>query len=308
MENPPTTNKPKVYFTRILTPEKIVEMYKLLNIELKGNTAVKVHSGESSNKNFIGPEFLKPMIDHLKGTVVECNTAYPGSRMTTYLHTKLLTSHGWSKFFKTDILDSEGPDDVLEIPNGILLKKNYVGKKMKDYNSCLVLSHFKGHGMGGFGGALKQLSIGFGSTAGKCYQHSGGKTTSMLMVWLRTCDDVKFKEAMADAAYSVVQSFGKENLAYINIMKNISKDCDCDRWAKPPCMKDIGILSSTDPVALDKACVDLIYNSDDPGKKDVIDVIEKKKGLHIFETAVKLGLGSVDYELINVDDVNDGKL
>ncbi len=276
-------------------------MYKLLKVELKGKVAVKIHSGEKGNINFIGPEFMKPMIDFVKGTVVECNTAYPGERNTTAAHEKLMETHGWAKHFKVDILDSEGPDEELAIPEGVLLKKNYVGKKMKNYDSCLVLSHFKGHGMGGFGGALKQLSIGFGSSAGKTYQHTGGKTADPAQIWANLCEDIAFKEAMADAALSVVKAFGKENLAYVNIMKNISKDCDCAANATPPAMKDIGILSSIDPVALDKACIDLIYNSEDPGKKEVIDRIESKKGLHIFETSKKLNLGSVEYELVNVD-------
>lgn len=293
-------SKPKVYFTKTINAEKVLEMFKILNKELKGKICVKVHSGEEGNQNYLGPDLFGPTIEYVKGTVVECNCAYPGKRDTTEKHMKLMKDHGWDKF-KFDILDAEGPDDELAIPNGILLKKNYVGKNMKNYNSCLVLSHFKGHGLGGFGGALKQLSIGFGSAAGKTLQHTGGKTAEVPKIWKNMCGDIEFKEAMADAAYSVVQAFGKDNFAYVTVMKNIAKSCDCDGHAPKPTMKDVGILSSLDPVALDKACIDLLYNSSDPGKQEVIDVIESKKGLHIFDTAKKLGLGSVEYELVNVE-------
>jgi uncharacterized Fe-S center protein len=209
-----------------------------------------------------------------------------------------MREHGWSEIFKVDILDSEA-DITLEIPEGKLITKNFVGRNIIRYDSCLVISHFKGHQMGGFGGALKQLSIGFGSSAGKSYQHSAGKTTNQNIVWSNVCTDKEFKEAMADAAYSIVKYF-KGNMAFINMMVNISIDCDCDGNAKKPCMKDIGILSSTDPVALDKACLDLIYNSDDPGKKELIERIESKLGPHIIESSVLLGTGSSDYELITV--------
>ena len=290
--------KPKVYFTKTITPQKIIDMFEILKKPLKGKVAVKVHSGEQGNQNFLRPEFLKPIVEHVKGTIVECNTAYPGARNTTEKHIKLMREHGWSEIFKVDILDAEA-DITLEIPEGKLIKKNFVGKNINKYDSCLVISHFKGHQMGGFGGALKQLSIGFGSTAGKSYQHSAGKTANQNVVWSNTCTDKEFKETMADAAYSVVKYF-RGNMAFINMMVNISIDCDCDGKAKKPCMKDIGILSSTDPVALDKACLDLIYNSDDPGKKELIERIESKLGPHIIESSVLLGTGSDDYELINV--------
>ena len=290
--------KPKVYFTKTITPQKIIDMFEILKKPLKGKAAVKVHSGEQGNQNFLRPEFLKPIVEHVKGTIVECNTAYPGARNTTEKHIKLMREHGWSEIFKVDILDAKA-DITLEIPEGKLIKKNFVGKNINKYDSCLVISHFKGHQMGGFGGALKQLSIGFGSTAGKSYQHSAGKTANQNVLWSNTCTDKEFKETMADAAYSVVKYF-RGNMAFINMMVNISIDCDCDGKAKKPCMKDIGILSSTDPVALDKACLDLIYNSDDPGKKELIERIESKLGPHIIESSVLLGTGSDDYELINV--------
>lgn len=274
-------------------------MFKILNKTLPGKIAVKVHSGERGNQNYLHPEFLRTMVDYVQGTIIECNTAYGGARNTTEKHIELMKEHEWTKYFKVDIMDSEGPDITLEIPNGILIKENYVGKSLKNYDSCLVISHFKGHAMGGFGGALKQLSIGFGSSRGKSYQHSGGKTDDQSKVWSMTCSDKEFKEAMADAASSVVEFF-KGNMAFINLMVNISPDCDCDGNARPPAMKDIGILSSTDPIALDKACLDLIYNSDDEGKKILIERIEKLLGPHIIESAEQLGFGTSQYELIHV--------
>ena len=292
-------SKPKVYFTKTITPEKLIDMYKILNKPLQGKVGVKVHSGEKGNQNFLRPEFLKPIVDHVKGTIVECNTAYPGARNYTDKHKALMEEHEWTKYFNVDILDSEGPDITLKIPNGIAIKENYIGKNTKNYDSILVVSHFKGHMSGGYGGALKQLSIGFGSTRGKTYQHTAGVTDDQTQFFQNRCSPKTFKETMADAASSVVEFF-KRNMAFINVMKNISVDCDCDKNAKKPCMKDIGILSSTDPVALDKACLDLIYNSDDPGKEELIKRIEEKFGPHIIECSVQLGTGKSDYELITV--------
>ena len=261
--------KSKVYFTKVVNPQKIIEMYEVLKKRLPGKVAVKVHSGEQGNQNFLKPLFLKQIVDYVHGTVVECNTAYPGERNSTEKHKSLIKDHEWTKYFDVDILDSVGPDITLEIPNGILIKRNYIGKNIKNYDSCLVISHFKGHQMGGFGGELKQLSIGLASTAGKAYQHSAGRTDDQKECWNPPCSDKEFKDAMADAAYSVVKYFNGK-MAFINIMANISIDCDCDGNAQPPCIKDIGILSSTDPVALDKACLDLIYNSKDKGKEKLI--------------------------------------
>ena len=297
--------KPKVYFTKVVSPEKLIEMYNKLDIKLQGNIAVKVHSGEKGNKNFIRPEFMKPLVDLLDGTIIETTSSSPeegGSERTNFKkHKKLLEEHGWTTTFKkVEILDTEQPDEELDIPNGILLKKNYIESKTKNYDGFLVLSHFKGHAVGGFGGALKQLSIGFGSRLGKTLMHSAGKNSEPEKFWDNVCPDKEFKEAMADCAFSVVNKF-RGKMVFINVMKNISIDCDCDGNAKPPCMKDIGILSSTDPVAIDKACLDLIYKSDDPGKKELIERIEKKLGPHIIECSVQLGTGSSDYELINVD-------
>ena len=294
-----TSKKSKVYFTKTISSEKVVEMFKILNKDLPGKIAIKVHSGEKGNQNFLHPEFLRPMVDYLQGTIVECNTAYGGVRMTTDSHKQLMNEHEWTKYFKVDILDGEGPDDELEIPNGFKLKKTYVGKHMKNYDSCLVLSHFKGHGSGGYGGALKQLSIGFGSTAGKCLQHTGGQSTDTSEFRSKKCSAYDFKETMADAASAVVKQF-KGNMAFINIMANISLDCDCDGNARPPVMADIGILSSTDPVALDQACLDLIYNSNDEGKTQLIERIESLFGPHVIECSVELGTGIKEYELIHV--------
>ena len=285
----------KVYFSKTITAEKVLEMYQLLGKELTGNIAIKVHSGEEGNQNFLHPEFWKPVIDHVGGTVVECNTAYEGQRNTTERHLKLFEKHGWSKYFTVDLLDAQGPDMVLEIPNGKVIKKNYVGKDMANYDATLVLSHFKGHPMGGFGGALKQLSIGYGSAFGKAYIHGAGEPEK---IW--TADQNDFKRAMADAALSVVEYF-KGNAVYVNVMKNMSVDCDCCAVAEDPCIADIGILISDDPIAIDQACVDLVYASDDPGKAHLIKRIESRNGILTVEAAAELGFGSREYELIEVE-------
>ena len=290
--------KAKVYFTKEITEEKVVEMFKVLNKKLKGNVAVKVHSGEKGNKNYLKPEFLKQIINYVEGTVVECNTAYEGARDTTEKHIKLMKEHNWSKYFNVDILDSEGTDLVFNIENGKVLKKNYVGKNIKNYDSALVISHFKGHPMGGYGGALKQLSIGFASSKGKRYIHCVGKENGTYEDMFKV-DQIKFLESMADSAKTITDYF-KDNIVYINIMCNMSVDCDCCKNAEDPCMKDIGILSSIDPVALDKACIDLVYNSNDLGKNHLIERIESKHGTHIIEVANELKIGSIDYELIEI--------
>lgn len=291
--------KAKVYFTKEITEESLVRIYEKLGIELKGNVAVKLHSGEEGNQNYLRPEFVKNIIDRVEGTVVECNTAYDGARNTTEKHKKLITSHGWDKYYKVDIMDSEG-DTTLDIPNGKIIKKDYVGKHINNYDSILVLSHFKGHPMGGFGGALKQLSIGFASSGGKTYIHTAGKTTDMNDLRNNIPSQEKFIESMADAA-SVVHNEFKGNIAYINVMKNMSVDCDCCAKAEDPCMKDIGILASTDPVAIDKACLDLVYNSSDKGKNHLIERIESRQGTHIIDAAASIGFGNSNYELINID-------
>lgn len=294
----------KVYFTREITPEKVVEMYKALGIELPGRIAVKVHSGEQGNQNYLRPEFWKPMIDEVKGTVVECNTAYGdafgGVRDHTPSHLKLIKDHGWSTNFTVDLMDAEGPDITWNIPNGKVLKENLLGKNILNYDSMLVLAHFKGHPMGGYGGALKQLSIGCASAAGKALIHSGGKSDSNIEAWNMHAEQDRFCEAMADAASSVVRHF-EGKIAFINVMKNLSVDCDCCVVAEDPCMKDIGILASPDPVAIDQACIDLIYAAkDDPGQAHFLERVESRHGVHTIEAAAELGFGSRDYELIEI--------
>lgn len=292
--------KPKVYFTRTITPEKVLEMYELLGKPLTGKVAAKVHSGEAGNQNFLRPEFWKPIIEEVGGTVVECNTAYGGARNSTEKHQKLLKDHGWTKYFDVDLMDAEGPDLKIEIPNGKVLKENYLGKNIVNYDSMIVLAHFKGHPAGGYGGALKQLAIGCASTVGKCLIHSAGYTDDQTIVWQHMAPQDTFCEAMADAAKSVVEQF-KGNIVYINIMCNLSVDCDCCAVAEDPCMKDIGILSSLDPVALDQACLDLIYASDDPGKAHFLERVESRHGVHTIEAAAELGYGSREYELIEIN-------
>lgn len=292
--------KAKVYFTKEITPQSVIKVYEKLGIKLPGNVAVKLHSGEEGNQNYIKPDFVKAIVERVNGTVVECNTAYEGARNSTDKHKKLLEKHGWTKYFNVDLMDEAGPDMVLDIPNGKVIKKNYVGKNLKNYDSLLVLSHFKGHPMGGYGGALKQLSIGVASSAGKSYIHSAGKYTDQTKVWGDLPEQDKFLESMADAASSVVNYF-KPNVAYINVMCNLSVDCDCCAVAEDPCMKDIGVLASLDPVALDQACIDLIYNSKDPGKDHFIKRVERQNGIHTIEAASSIGVGSRNYELINID-------
>lgn len=292
--------KAKVYFTKEITPQSVIKVYEKLGIKLPGNVAVKLHSGEEGNQNYIKPDFVKAIVERVNGTVVECNTAYEGARNSTDKHKKLLEKHGWTKYFDVDLMDEAGPDMVLDIPNGKVIKKNYVGKNLKNYDSLLVLSHFKGHPMGGYGGALKQLSIGVASSAGKSYIHSAGKYTDQTKVWGDLPEQDKFLESMADAASSVVNYF-KPNVAYINVICNLSVDCDCCAVAEDPCMKDIGVLASLDPVAIDQACIDLIYNSKDPGKEHFIKRVERQNGIHTIEAASSIGVGSRNYELINID-------
>lgn len=292
--------KSKVYFIREITPGNIIKAYEALGKNLEGNVAVKMHSGEQGNQNYLRPEFVQDVIHHVNGTVVECNTAYEGARNSTEKHKKLIEEHEWNKYFPFDLLDAEGPDMELEIPNGKVLKKNYVGKNLANYNALLVLSHFKGHAMGGYGGALKQLSIGCASSRGKTLIHTAGVTDDQKVLFQNLPEQDRFLEAMADAAKSVVDYF-KGNAVYINVMKNISVDCDCDAHASAPCMQDIGILASLDPVAVDQACLDLVYQSNDPGKDKLIERIESRHGVHTIESAYDLGVGNREYELVQID-------
>lgn len=292
-------SKSKVYFSKTITSEQIVKMYKALNINLPGNVAIKVHSGEEGNQNYLHPEFYKNIVHELNGTIVECNTAYDGARNTTDKHLKLLENHGWSKYFKVDLLDEEGPDFKVEIPNGVVIKENYLGKDIKKYDSMLVISHFKGHPMGGYGGALKQLSIGCASSQGKAWIHSGGKTLDQYVLWNNIPSQNIFLQAMADAASSVCELF-KGKIAFINVMCNMSVDCDCCSVAEDPCLKDIGILASLDPVAIDQACIDLVMNSNDPGKEHFMERVNSRNGIYTIEASEKEGFGSRDYELIEI--------
>ena len=291
----------KVYFTKNVTPENVIRMYEALGISLPGKVAVKVHSGEEGNQNYLRPQFMAPMVEHVHGTIVECNTAYDGERNSTEKHVKLIKKHGWSQYFKVDLMDAEGPDLIVPVHNGKILKENHLGKNIENYDSMLVLAHFKGHPQGGYGGALKQLSIGCASRAGKALIHSVGKSDDRYECWDadKHGSKITFPEAMADAASSVVKHF-EGKIAFINVMKNLSVDCDCCSVAEDPCMKDIGILASLDPIAIDQACIDLIYQSDDPGRDHFVERVESRNGVHTIEAAAELGFGSREYELIEV--------
>ncbi len=290
--------KSKVYFTKVLEPSSLVKLYEVIGKELPGKVAVKLHSGEKGNQNYLKPEFVKEIIEEVKGTVVECNTAYEGARNTTEKHLELMKEHKWSDYFKVDILDSED-EEILENPTGEIIKKNYVGANMKNYDSMLVLSHFKGHPMGGFGGALKNISIGLASGNGKRYIHCNGVENASYEDMF-SADHDSFIKGMADAAKTITDYY-KDKIVFINSVVNLSVDCDCCATAKAPCMKDIGILASLDPVALDQACIDLIYNSTDPGRDTLVERIESRNGLLILESAEKQQIGSREYELIRID-------
>ena len=291
--------KPRVYFTKTITPASVKMLYDTVGADLTGKIAVKLHSGEMGNQNFLRPQFWKPMIDRMGGTVVECNTAYPGERNSTSKHKALIRRRGWDTVFPFDLMDAEGPDMILPVEGGLILKENRVGKHLANYDSLLVLSHFKGHPAGGYGGALKQLSIGIASTAGKALIHSAGYTDDQSLCWSHMAGD-RFLECMADAAKSVVDYFGGR-ARYINVMKNLSVDCDCCDVAEDPCMADIGVLASLDPIAIDQACMDLIYASDDPGRDHFLERVHSRHGEHTLEAAAKLGFGTREYELIRVE-------
>lgn len=284
----------KVYFTDKITSESLLNIYKKLGIELKGKVAVKVHSGEEGNQNYLKPLFYKDLIDYVNGTVVECNTAYNGERNTSEKHLKLLDKHEWTKYYNVDLLD-ETDEVALEVKNPKYIKENYVGKNIENYDSMLVLSHFKGHPMGGYGGALKNISIGLASSHGKANIHGAGKPDEM-----RTADHNSFLESMAETAKTIID-YEKGNMVFINVMANMSVDCDCCAKAEDPCMKDIGILASTDPVAIDQACIDLVYNSNDPGKDHLIERIESRNGIHTIEYAENIRVGTRKYELVKID-------
>ncbi len=295
--------KSAVYFTKSITPEAIIKLYEKLGKTLPGNVLIKVHSGEEGNQNFLRPAFWKPIVEHVGGTVAECNTAYGGARNSTAKHRRLLKKHGWSDFFDVDLMDAEGPDALLPVKEGSKhIKSDIVGKNFLNYDSMLVLSHFKGHPMGGYGGALKQLSIGCASTAGKVNIHSAGKYTKaedQNVVWGDLPAQDAFLESMAEAASAVTEHF-KGNIVYINVMANMSVDCDCCAVAEDPCMDDIGILISCDPVAIDRACVDLVMASADRGRDHFMQRVTSRNGEHTIDVAAELGIGSKEYELIEL--------
>ena len=291
--------KANVYFIKEITPENIVKLYEKLDKELPGKIAVKVHSGEEGNQNYLKPEFMKPMVEHINGTIVECNTAYAGERNTTEKHLKTIEKHGWNSIFNVDLMDAEGPDLIIPVKNGFHLKEDYLGQNIENYDSMLVLSHFKGHPMGGFGGALKQLSIGCASSDGKSWIHSAGTNKDQYTVWDHLPPQDHFLESMADAASAVFDYF-KGNMAFINIMANMSVDCDCCAVAEDPCLKDIGILASLDQIAIDQACIDLVKKSNDPGRDHFMERVNSRNGIHTIEAANELGFGTREYELIEV--------
>lgn len=285
--------KSRVYFTREITPQAMIRMYEALEVKLPGKVAVKLHSGEVGNQNFLRPDFMKSVIEYVQGAIVECNTAYEGKRNTTKEHRATMKLHGWDSIAEVDIMDAEG-EITLSIPEGKRIRKNFVGANLQKYDSMLVLSHFKGHPMGGFGGALKNISIGIASSHGKAYIHGAGNEAK---IW--SADHDAFLESMADAAKSIVEHFG-EKIALINVMKNMSVDCDCCAVAEDPAMADIGILASKDPVALDQACLDLVYASEDPGRDHLLERIESRNGVHTVEAAAEIGVGSRAYELVEI--------
>ena len=294
---------PVVYMTADISPEGLMAVYEALGREAAGeNVAVKISTGETGS-NYLRPELIGEFMQAVDGTIVECNTAYGdaagGVRDHTDAHRKLLEEHGWTAYFDVDLMDAEGPDVVWPIPNGKILRENHVGKNIVQYDSMLVLAHFKGHPAGGYGGALKQLAIGCASRAGKALIHSAGKTDDRFKTWELHADSEAFPEAMADAASSVMEHF-RGKIAFINVMKNLSVDCDCCVVAEDPCMKDIGILASLDPVAIDQACIDLVLRSDDPGKEHFMERVNSRNGIHTIEAAAALGYGSRQYQLFEL--------
>lgn len=291
--------KAKVYFTKEITPESLVKIYEVLGKELTGKVAVKISTGEPGGHNFLDPNLIKDLVQKLNGTIVECNTAYGGKRMRLEDHLQAVKDHGFTAIADVDIMDSEG-DMAIPVREGVHLKENYVGKNLKKYDSMLMLSHFKGHAMGGYGGALKNMSIGVASSEGKAWIHTAGKTKNIKELWSNLPEQDSFLESMAEADSSVID-YMKGNIVYINVINNLSIDCDCNNNPEPPCMADIGIVSSLDPVACDKACLDFIYNSNDEGRDHFLERVESRHGIHTIEHAEKLGLGNTDYELINID-------
>ena len=301
-----TSEKSNVYFTKEISPKKIVEMFKKLNVELKGNVALKVHTGEQGGPYFLRPDFLQDIYDYTNGTFVECNCAYRAYRHSTELHKQTLEINGWLKNGRRTIIMDENPEKNfnLSILNHKMISENIVGEHLKNFDSCLVIAHFKGHGIGGFGGALKQLSIGFASQAGKTYIHTAGVTTNWTELFVKIANQENFTASMADAASSIVNYFKKKgNIVFINVLANISLSCDCAGASAPkPKIHDMGILASTDPVAIDKVCIDMIRNYTDNGTEEWLKQSDNKLGENTIKVAEELGIGTQDYNFINVDD------
>ena len=291
--------KPIVYFTREITPESLVKIYHKLDKKLKGKIGVKISTGEPGGHNYLKPELIGKLVNELKATIVECNTAYAGRRNTTEAHQQAIEEHGFTKIAEVDIMDGESE---MEIPaNGKHLDVDIVGKNLQNYDALVNLAHFKGHAMGGFGGVLKNQSIGVASSAGKTYIHTAGKTRNPSELWDNLPEQNAFLESMAEAAKAVAD-YMKGNIVYIDVMNNLSVDCDCDSHPEDPCMADIGILASTDPVAVDQACIDKIWSSTDAGRNHFIERVERQNGRHILPYAEQIGLGSRDYEVVELDN------
>ncbi|MDR1122006.1 MAG: DUF362 domain-containing protein [Dysgonamonadaceae bacterium] len=295
--NSPASRKPKVYITGAITPAGLMAAYQALKRTLPGKIAVKVSTGEPGGHHFLSPDLIRDLVRSVNGTIVECNTAYGGRRDDTASHRQAATDHGFTAIAPVDIMDENGSIS-LPFAKGKNITEDFAGSHFTDYNSFLVLSHFKGHAMGGFGGAMKNISIGIASSEGKCWIHSGGKSKTDM--W--GGEQNAFLESMAEAAGAVMGSLG-DNILYVNVMNHLSIDCDCDSNPAPPELDDIGILSSLDPVALDRACVDLIYAADTRRSASLRQRIEEKNGLHTLLHAESLGLGSQQYELIDMDGI-----
>lgn len=292
----------KVYFTKTITPASLVKIYEALNLPLSGKVAVKISTGEAGNTNYLKPELIKDLVQKVNGTIVECNTAYAGKRNETSAHYETAKAHGFTEIANVDIMDENGE---IEIPvhGGKHLDVDIIGKNFANYDAIINLAHFKGHPMGGFGGALKNQSIGIASSAGKAYIHTAGKSRDVANLWSHIAEQDDFTESMAEAAKAVSDYMSKQDkpIIYINVINNLSVDCDCVADPEAPCMQDIGIAASLDPVALDQACLDMIYNSDDPGRDHFVERVERQNGRHIIDTAAELGLGQKAYELVNID-------
>ena len=292
--------KAKVYFTKEITPASLIRIYQALGVRLKGRVGVKISTGEPGGHNYLHPELIGDLVHALNGTIIECCTAYEGRCMDPKEHWKAIEEHGFKAIAPCDIMDEF---DEIEIPveHGFHLDKDIVGEHLANYDSILVLSHFKGHAMGGFGGALKNISIGIGSTHGKTYIHTAGMTTNAAELFQKLPPQDHFLESMADACKAVIAYKGQENMAYINVANRLSVDCDCDSHPAEPEMADLGIFASLDPVAVDQACYDAVKNSTDPGKAALIERMDSRHGIHTVEAAAQHGLGNRAYEIISLD-------